>query len=137
GLATFPMLSFFSKRGSTATDSNAQAWAALARSDPERLHSLALSAPTEDVRLSAVQVIDDQATLAMVVRKEPGKLAREVAIQRITDPEYRISLATDPMLPEELRLMALEGLGPDPRLCAIYRPAASEALRTALLTVLG
>ncbi|MEY4489506.1 MAG: hypothetical protein RIQ79_2014 [Verrucomicrobiota bacterium] len=127
----------FSKHVATEKVANTKTWAELARKNPEALHAAALSDSTEENRLAAIQFVEDQTILAEVVRKEYCPNNRVAAITRITDPNQRISLVLDPMLPEELRRIALESLGPDPRLREAYLPTASAIFREALINALG
>jgi formylglycine-generating enzyme required for sulfatase activity len=131
------MSSAFSNRSATEKVANAKTWAALARQNPEGLHAAALSDSREENRWAAIQFVEDQTILAEVVRKEFCLNNRVAAIRRITDPNQRIALVMEPMLPEELRRMALEGLGPDPRLREVYLPTASTLFREALINALG
>lgn len=131
------MSSVFSKLVATAKVATDKARAKPSRMAPEQLNAEALSNPIEEDRLAAIQLVEDQEVLAEVVRKEYCMANRVAAIKRITSQNQRVILAVDPMLPEDLRRMALEGLGPDLRLREMYRPSASEPFRDAVINTLG
>jgi formylglycine-generating enzyme required for sulfatase activity len=131
------MASVFSKRVEKESVPHDKTWAELARTDPERLHTLALNDPIEENRLVAVQFITDQKMLEEIVRREYSLAIRTAALKRITDPNETVAVAVNPMVPEELRRLALESAGPDPRLRAVYRATASELFRESLINALG
>ena len=129
------MLSFFSKRASNDSDRKGQRGGAQA--DPQRLRQLALTDAAEEVRQAAVRALDDQKTLVEVVRTGRHADTRAMALARITDPERRVGLALDRMLPEALRAQAIVGLKGEKRLCELYRPNATDAFKGALFDALG
>ncbi len=130
------MFSLFSKRAWDDPDWKVRQRAALTKKDPAQLRRLALTDVSQEVRLAAVQGLDDEDTLAEVVRTSRCMASRRSAVSRIADSGRRMALVLDRALPDELRVLALRGLTADERLLTAYRPDASEPFKLALLEVL-
>jgi len=130
------MFSLFSKRAWDDPDWKVRQRAAQTKKDPVQLRRLALTDVSEEVRLAAVQNLDDEEALVEVVKTGGSPASRQLAVSRIADPGRRTALVLDRTLPEELRMLALKGLGADERLLTAYRPDASEPFKLALLEAL-
>jgi formylglycine-generating enzyme required for sulfatase activity len=129
------LLSFFSKRAPSEEERDERP---APRVDAAQLRQLALADPAEEVRQAAVRAlpIQDQRTFSEVVRTGRHLDTRAMALARLAEPERRIAVVLDGMMPDALRTQALVGLGPDRRLCEIYRPNASTVFKNALFDVL-
>lgn len=131
------MFSFFSGPSWTDPDWRRRLKAANTKKDKTQLRRLALTDVSQEVRIAAVQHLDELETLIEVARSSTCLASRQLAISRVTQAEPRITLALDASLPDELRLLALNGLLADPRLLAAYRPDAAEPFKIAILDLAG